>query len=208
MAVRAVIFDVGGVILRTEDQGPREKWEKRFGLERRGLARAVFESEASARASIGEATVEEIWTSVGSRFHLSEAELAELRRDFWAGDRVDQELVAFLRSLHPRYKTALLTNAWPDARLGLQQRNLTEIVDDVVISAEEGVVKPDPRIYRIAAERLGVRPEEAVFIDDVAENVEGARAVGMHVIQFNLSAYGSTAAFVRRLREYIESNDP
>jgi epoxide hydrolase-like predicted phosphatase len=205
MHIRAVIFDVGGVIVRTEDQAPREKWEKRLGLERRGLARAVFDSDASMRASIGKATVAEIWKSVGSSFQLDEAELAELQRDFWTGDRVDQEFVSFLRSLRPRYKTALLTNAWPDARLALQKRDLMGSVDDVIVSAEEGVVKPDPRIYRIAAERLGVRPEEAVFVDDVAENVEGARAVGMHGVQFNLGDYGSTAAFLRHLQEYIES---
>ncbi len=208
MAIRAVIFDVGGVILRTEDQAPRIKWEERLGLERRGLSRAVFDSDASARASIGKATVADVWESVASTLKLSDAELAELQRDFWAGDQVDQELVTFLRSLRPRYKTALLTNAWPDARLTLQKRNLVDAVDDVIVSSEEGVAKPDPRIYRVAAERLGIRPDEAVFVDDVAENIEGARAVGMHAVQFKLGDYGSTAAFVRHLREYIESHDP
>jgi HAD superfamily hydrolase (TIGR01509 family) len=57
-------------------------------------------------------------------------------------------------------------------------------VDDILISAEVGLAKPDPRIYRLAAERLGVRPDEAVFVDDFAANVEGARAVGMRAIHF------------------------
>ncbi len=208
MTIRAVIFDVGGVLLRTEDQTPRIKWEERLGLERGGLSRAVFDSNASARASNGKSTVADVWKSVASTLKLSDAELAELQRDFWAGDQVDQELVAFLRSLRPRYKTALLTNAWPDARLALKMRHLTDVVDDVIISAEEGVAKPDPRIYRVAAERLGIRPDEAVFVDDVAENIEGARAVGMHGVQFNLGDYGSSAAFIRRLQEYVESKDP
>ncbi len=207
MPIRAVIFDVGGVLVRTEDQAPRVKWEERLGLERGGLSRAVFESETSARASIGQATVADIWRSVASTFQLNEKEVEDLERDFWAGDRVDQELTTFLRSLRPRYKTALLTNAWPSARLEMKKRRLVDAVDDIIVSAEEGVLKPDPRIYRIAAERLGVRPEQAVFVDDVAENTEGARAAGMHAVQFKLVDYGSTATFIRQLREYIESKN-
>ncbi len=204
MAIKAVIFDVGGVIVRTEDLGPRSKWEARLGLKPWGLAQLVFESEASFQASVGKLTVPDIWKSVGARLKLGEAEIAELQHDFWAGDRADQELVAFLQSLRPRYKTALLTNAWPDARLTLTKRYHLDIVDDIVVSAEESVVKPDPRIYRIAAERLGVLPEQAVFVDDVEENIAGARAAGMHGIQFKLSKFGSTAAFIRHLEEYVQ----
>jgi putative hydrolase of the HAD superfamily len=54
----------------------------------------------------------------------------------------------------------------------------------MVISAEVGVMKPDPQIYQLALEKLNVTPAESVFIDDFTQNVEGARAVGMNVIQF------------------------
>ncbi len=60
--------------------------------------------------------------------------------------------------------------------------------DSVTISAEEGVMKPDPRIFEIALARAGVLPEEAVFVDDFAANVEGARRVGLRAIHFRSTA--------------------
>ena len=54
----------------------------------------------------------------------------------------------------------------------------------MVISAEVGIMKPDPRIFQYALEQLDVAPAEAVFVDDVIENVEAARAFGMHAIHF------------------------
>jgi putative hydrolase of the HAD superfamily len=74
-------------------------------------------------------------------------------------------------------------------------------VDEIIISAEEGIAKPDPRIFRIAAERLGVRPQEAVFVDDRPENVQGARAVGMRGIQFETRE--QTIADVRKHLEGV-----
>jgi HAD superfamily hydrolase (TIGR01509 family) len=54
----------------------------------------------------------------------------------------------------------------------------------VIISAEVGLAKPDPRIYQLALERLGVDPPEAVFVDDFLRNVEAARAAGLHAVHF------------------------
>jgi epoxide hydrolase-like predicted phosphatase len=56
---------------------------------------------------------------------------------------------------------------------------IRELFDVVVISAEVGLHKPQPEIYRLAAERLGVEPQNCIFVDDLRENVEGAEAVGM-----------------------------
>jgi len=53
-----------------------------------------------------------------------------------------------------------------------------------VVSGEEGIIKPEPEIFLIAAERLKVKPEECLFIDDIERNVEGAKAVGMIGIQY------------------------
>ena len=59
------------------------------------------------------------------------------------------------------------------------------LVDEMIISAEEGIAKPDERIYRIALEKMGVEPEEAVFLDDLSANVEAARQLGMKAVQFH-----------------------
>lgn len=75
-------------------------------------------------------------------------------------------------------RTGMLSNSWGRTDYG----GLVDFFDGVVISGAEGMRKPDPRIYRLAAERVGVPPEECIFVDDVARNVEGAVAVGMHAI--------------------------
>jgi epoxide hydrolase-like predicted phosphatase len=200
MPIYAVIFDFGGVLVRTEDGSARRKWEERFSLPEGELARIVFESEVANRSMVGQATEAEVWQHVAVTFGLNDEQLRELRDDFWLGDRLNAELVQFIRELRPRYKTAILSNAWPGARQVFTQRlGLDEVVDAMIISAEEGVAKPDARIYHIAAGRLGVRPEEAVFVDDMAVNAQGARAVGMWGIQFQ-----STAQAIAEVQKYLD----
>jgi putative hydrolase of the HAD superfamily len=179
-AIRGVLFDVGGVLLRTEDLAPRRKWEQKFGLPEWGLAEAVFNSPPSRRASLGVGGPVEIWTHVAERFGLDENEIIEFQRDFWAGDRLDEELLVYIASLRPRYLTAVLSNAWPDMRAYLEQSPpVRAAFDRIFVSAELGMAKPDPRIYRHVLAELGLRPEEAIFVDDLRENVEAAQSVGM-----------------------------
>jgi putative hydrolase of the HAD superfamily len=186
MPIKAVIFDFGGVLLRTEDPGGRREWEKRLGLQTGELDRIVFGSDTTDRSMVGLATQDDVWQRVAARLDLDDETLQELRRDFWSGDRLDVELVQFVRELHRRCKTAILSNAWPGARRAFVQRfGLGEAVDEIIVSSEECIAKPDARIYRIAAERLGVAPQEALFVDDMEENVEAARAIGMRGIRFS-----------------------
>ncbi|MBN1179737.1 MAG: HAD family phosphatase [Anaerolineae bacterium] len=186
MAIRAVIFDFGSVLVRLEDPGPRRAWEKRLGLPEGGLAELVFGSEVAARASVGQAPDSAVWDHVARVLGLDEAQLAQLYADFWAGDHLDTALVAFLRSLRPRYKTAILSNAQYGARDAFMDvYGLHHVVDLMVISAEEGVAKPDPLIYRRTLERLDVQPTEALFVDDRLENVAAARALGMRAVHFS-----------------------
>lgn len=200
--IRAVIFDVGGVLVRTVDPSGREKWEERLGLTPKGmLARVVFESEASDRAALGQGTEEQVWRYVGQRFGLSPLELEELIRDFWGGDRLDTDLVGFIRELRKLCKIGILSNAWPGARRNIAERwGLGQVADTIVVSAEEGLVKPDPRIYEIAAQRLDVQPQETVFVDDTMVNVQGAQAIGMHGVQFKTTA--QTIAEIRNIFDH------
>jgi putative hydrolase of the HAD superfamily len=183
--IRAVFWDLGGVILRTHDQSGRERWEKRFGLNRYGLAELVFEGKMGRLASVGKSSVDEVWEWVAEQLGVEQDQRWEMEKDFWAGDRVDRDLEAFIRNLKPHYKTGLISNAWPDLRFAMENEwEIASAFDDLVISAEIGITKPDPRIYQVALTRLDVTAEEAVFVDDFEKNVNGARAVGMHAIHF------------------------
>ncbi|MBC7228606.1 MAG: HAD family phosphatase [Thermoflexales bacterium] len=181
--IRAVIWDLGGVLMRTMDVRPRMAWERRLGLHPGGLADAVFGSPAWDRAQRGEASLDDVWDEVADRLGIGGADLLALRRDFWAGDRLDEELVGVIRELRRAgIRSGLLSNHVPEVRHRLGDLEL--LLDAVVISGEAGVMKPDPAVYRIALERLGVAPEEAVFVDDWKPNVEAARQLGMGGVHF------------------------
>jgi len=184
MTIRAVYFDLGGVIVRTGDREPRTKLAERLGMTYEELAKAVFENESSLRASLGAVSPQEHWADVIQRLGLPPSEADSVRQEFFAGDSLDLDLINFLRSLRPKYRTGLLSNAWSDMRAYLIGQNIADVFDTIVISAEVGIMKPDARIYQLALEKLGVAPAEAVFVDDFIVNIEGARAVGMYAIQF------------------------
>ncbi len=165
----------------------------------RRFAKTVWGSELSALATIGQATAANVWQDIAARFELSAAEMRELEHDFSVNDRIDVALISFVRSLRPRYKTALLSNAWPDAReLFTHIYKLSDAFDEMVISAEEGVAKPDARIFQIATARLGIAPDETLFIDDWPPNVEGARAFGMQALVLI-----STEQALAELQQYL-----
>ncbi len=185
MTIRAVLWDMGGVIIRTEDLSGRRKWEERLGLAPGELARIVFDGEGSRKAVVGLGNEDEMWNWVMGRLALPEAERQALVADFFSGDRVDHRLVDFIRSLRPGVKTGMITNAWPNVRHFLEDEwHVADAFDHIVVSAEAGIIKPNPRIYHLALGGLGVAASEAVFVDDMPENVDGAKAVGMRGIQF------------------------
>ena len=184
-SIKAVIFDMGGVILRTVDGGPRDRLAEKYGTNRAALESLVFGSESSARAEAGLITQAEHWAWVGAQLRLSPEELEDFIREFWSGDRVDLELVEYIQSLRPRYKTALLSNAWDGTREMVRGiYDFTGVFDFVVFSAEVRMRKPDPEAFRLVLDRLEVQPQEAVFVDDFPPNIEAARRMGLHVGHF------------------------
>lgn len=183
--IRALIFDAGGVLVRHEDLTLHRKWEARLPLTDSTLFKAVYWTEASVQASLGIISHEEAWRDVALRFHLDDAALAELCEDFYAGGRRNDQLVQFIQSLRPRYQVAVLSDAWLSARRAFTDTyHFPTFTDLIVISAEESLMKPDERIFRRTTERLGVQPEETIFVDDTPRNVEGARAIGMKGVLF------------------------
>jgi putative hydrolase of the HAD superfamily len=185
MKVRAVFVDFGGVIMRTEDNGPRSRQAERLGMTTHELEKIVFESDSSLRASTGEISEEAHWQAVSEALGVSREEGEKIITQFFSGDELDMTLLDFLRSLRPERKVGLISNAWSGLRKVITSKHFADVFDELVISAEVGLMKPDPRIYHLALERLGVRPEESVFLDDMQINVEAARSVGMSAIQFS-----------------------
>ena len=184
MTIKAVFFDLGGVIVRTEFQTPRQQLADRLGIDYDDLNKLVFDSDTSNRASVGEISSEEHWLSVIQRLRRPAEERQSIRDEFFAGDIVDRTLVEYIRSLRPRHKTGLISNAWGDLRDFIVREKFDDAFDKMIISAEVGAMKPEPKIFQIALQQFGVKPEEAVFVDDFNVNIEGCEKVGIRGIYF------------------------
>jgi glucose-1-phosphatase len=184
MTIKAVFFDLGGVIVRTEFQTPRQQLADRLGMDYEDLSKIVFDSDSGLKASLGEIAADEHWDSVVQRLKRPASELSLIREEFFAGDIVDRTLVEYIRSLRGKYKTGLISNAWSDLRDFVVREKFEDAFDKMIISAEVGAVKPEPKIFQIALEHFGVKPKEAVFVDDFYINIEGCEKVGIKGIHF------------------------
>ena len=184
MTIHNIYIDFGGVLVRTEDKGPRTRQAELLGMTYRDLEKIVFETESSRRASIGEIPEEAHWQAVAERLRLPRDEAQKVIDEFFAGDRTDRIWLDFLRGLRPERKVCLISNAWSGLRAYITKEGFADVFDHMIISAEVGVMKPDARIYRLALEELQARPDESVFLDDMLPNVEAACAVGMAGIHF------------------------
>lgn len=189
--IKAILFDIGGVIVRTDDPAPRLQLAGRFGLDRAGIDHLVFGSEIAQAVERGEADEAAVWEHVRRELSLTPEALIEFQSEFWRGDQADTSLLDLLGRLHGRFRTGLLTNSWlrdPLAlfwtRFGLPEAAVRAAVDVVVSSARVGVRKPDARIYQAALDALGTAPQETVFVDDFPHNIEAARALGLQTVWF------------------------
>ena len=184
MTLRAVLFDLGGVILRTEYQAPRQRLAEEFGMDYDDIDKIVFGGNSAVRASVGEITEEEHWRNVMKILKKPAAEYERIRTDFFAGDVLDHTILNFLRSIKPKYKVGLISNAWSGLRSYIEREKFEDVFDHMAISAEVGAMKPSAKIYEFALEQLQVQANEAVFMDDVQENIEACEKLGMRGIHF------------------------
>ncbi len=185
MPIKAILFDYGSVLVQMVDESPRLQLAERYGIPLRRISNLLFDSEASILAALGEISIEHHWRAIHEILHVPPEERLEFIRLFWSADALNSELVDYLSTLREHYLVGLLSNAFDDLRPMLIERwQIADLFDDMIISSEVGLLKPDRRIYELAVSRLGVQPSEAVFIDDIPVNVEGAHNAGLHAIQY------------------------
>lgn len=107
------------------------------------------------------------------------------REEMIANAWVDHEMIRLAEQLHKRYKTALISNAPSQViRELLHEHNLERLFDEIIISSEVNLVKPNPEIFHLALNKLTAKPNEAVFIDDNPKHVAAAEHIGIAGVQF------------------------
>jgi epoxide hydrolase-like predicted phosphatase len=185
MAVRAVVFDIGGVLEINPPLGFVEKWEDRLGLDRGEIADRL--GPVFGAGNTGAMTEAEVHRRIGQLLALDSSRVDGFMADLWTEylGTLNTELAEYFAGLRPAYLTGIISNSFVGAREREQQAyGFGQMTDVIIYSHEVGISKPDPRIYRLACDRLGVRPEEVIFLDDVDANVDAARDLGMQAILF------------------------
>ena len=192
----ALLVDFGGV-LTTSVWDSFADFCREKGLEENTVKR-LFRENPEAIASLrgletGAIEEDEFERRFARLLGLDEA--ADLIDSMFRGMLPCEPMVAAVRAAGDRgVKTGLISNSWSTSHYDRDM--LEELFDTAVISAEVGLHKPQPEIYRLAAERLVVTPERCVFVDDLRENCAGAEAVGMTAI-----LHRDSAESIRRIEE-------
>jgi epoxide hydrolase-like predicted phosphatase len=195
MPVRAVVFDIGGVLEVPTDTDLAGRWEQRLGLRPGELFERLRRSGLGRDANLGRISEAEFASALGRLYGLDRPATEELLAELWdwyVGE-LNTTMAAYFQRLRPRYRTAILSNAAEGGRREEERRyRFTSMADVLVYSYEVGIEKPDQRIYEITCERLDVRPSEVVFLDDLEVNVVAARRLGMRAVFFQSTAQAIT----------------
>ena len=180
--MRGALFDFGGVLTTNVFDSFREFCE-REDLDPLTVKRLFREDERALaelrRLERGELTEEEFAERFGPLLGIEDSE--GLVDRLFAGMKADEAMLdAVEEAKRAGVRTGLISNSWGRGRY--DRDRFPRLFDGVVISGEVGLHKPEPEIYRLGAERVGLKPHECVFVDDLRENCAGAEAVGMTAV--------------------------
>ncbi len=186
MAIRAMVFDCGGVLLRDGDLAAYGAWEERLGLPQGELARRLWSGETWQMAEVGKISDAEYWRRMGQELGVTSPEqVDQLREDLWGTWIIDERVLDLVERAKRQYRVAILSNATDALEDLLQHRyGVADRFEAIVNSARVGIAKPDPGIYEALLRRLGLEAADILFVDDRAENIAAAARLGMHVLWF------------------------
>lgn len=164
----------------------------REGLEPDFVRRAFREDEHSRGLLVGLETgmidEAEFEREFGKALGLPDDRIEGLVQRLWADLGPDEEMIEAVAAFRERgVRTGLISNSWGTA-LKYEEDLMARLFDGLVISHLEGMRKPDPAIYRLGAERIGLPPEACVFVDDLPGNLKPARAMGMATVVHKTAA--------------------
>jgi putative hydrolase of the HAD superfamily len=174
--IKAIVFDCFGVLV---GKGFEHTYRTAGGDP--GKDREFIESMLG-QANLGMISDEDFRSGMAGQVGIS---VDDWRQAVRQSDLPDMALLDHIKQLRGKYKTAVLSNANKgvvERKIGAER--IEQCFDEVIVSADVGLTKPDPEIYKLAAERLGVKPEEVVFIDDSPWLIAGARETGMKTVLY------------------------
>jgi len=199
VTIKGIIFDYGGVILDMRWDIAREL-ALDHGLGERAIVDTMYGSDTWRQVETGKGDREAWLVEAHTKLEeMAGKPMPPLHVHWREKQHLIEANLALIELLRPAYKTALLSNADETLRDRLRTFGIERLFDGIVISADVGMVKPDPEIYALAAERIGLPPAECVFVDDMESNIEAARAAGMQGVHYRVDLGHDLAAQLSEL---------
>jgi epoxide hydrolase-like predicted phosphatase len=189
MAIRAVVFDVGGVLALVEPMDFDRRYEAKMGLADGAIETAM--ADVWAAGEIGRVTESEVHQAMHDRLGLTGEQVDMVMAEMWRQylGVANCELIEYARGLRPAYRTGILSNSFVGAREREQREyGLGDVVHELIYSHEVGMKKPDPALWELVCQRMGVAPDEMVFLDNAPELVSSAREFGIEAVLFENTA--------------------
>lgn len=184
MRIKATIWDFGRVLLIPKGVDPYEIIANELGVPLEKI-KPLFIGELNQRVDLGEISIEEYYQAILDSLGLPHEKVTLFESIFSDALGINEQLITYIRELKKEYRTALLSNYHGSLRAKLQTLwNIEAAFDEIIISAEVGLLKPYPAIYRLVLSRLGLKPQETIFVDDREEFLNGAAQLGIHPVLF------------------------
>jgi putative hydrolase of the HAD superfamily len=161
------------------------RWERRCNKPVGHLAASITHDALADDVATGRITEAELRDLYAASLGLRAPQIDEMWAEMWDAycGELDVEMRDFVASLRPRLKTAILSNSADGARREEQRRyDFEGLVDGILYSHEVGIAKPDPAVFRLTEQLLGVHAGEVAFVDDHDGHVAAARAHGWHAV--------------------------
>lgn len=198
MTIKAAIWDFSGVILQPLVADPHAYIASELGVPAEEI-RKYFDGVGNFRLDLGEESERDFYMRMIKELGLSADDRKVFEDYLFDLYEVNRELIDFIKQSRPKIKPALCSNFSGTLRPLIRDKyKIENLFDVIVVSSEVKMVKPQPEIYQLTLQQLGVTPQEALFIDDQEKNVEGAEVVGMRGI-----VYKNTAQTLPQIKKII-----
>ena len=193
--IKALIFDYNGVVTtRGTFSSLVQEYCLRLGKEPHILDEIVTRRWKEAR--IGKIDEKLLWSDIANYLGYDKT---KLREEWITQFPVRRDLLKKIKDYKKSYKVGLLTNEVRDwMESSIKTNNLKDYFDVIVTSYEEGVAKPDPKIFQIMVEKLGFLPQECVYVDDQLKNTVAASKLG-----FNSILFSSVEQMEKEMKKYV-----
>jgi len=184
VTIKALIWDMEGVLLQTDDDNLPLTVAKKLNAPYEKV-REIFYSDKNDMVDLGEITKDQFNEYILDTLHISRNKKYLLEEIITEEFYIDKDLLMKIEGMHRKYKTGLLSNFSNDLQPKIENEwGIGSAFDEIIISCEVGVIKPDPAIFNLMLDRLGVKADESVFIDDRIKNIDGAKEMGFHTVFF------------------------